>query len=171
MSNFASITCRSTFVFAVVILAWTNYISGVNSSSSCNSWDKAHEYNCPSGQSIYHVWGYHDNDKEDRIYCYSCRSNSRTASNCYHTGYVNAWDGAVATLCRPNYYIAGVKSYHDDGKEDRRFSYRCCRNTGQCIRNCYLDGPENSWDGHMNYNLGAGQVIVGAFSYHRDDKE
>ena len=126
---------------------------------------------CPPGHSIYHVWGYHDNGKEDRIYCYNCRNNSGSLSHCYQTGYVNSWNNAVATLCHPDYYIAGVRSYHDNKREDRRFDYTCCKNTNQCTRKCFLDGPVNNWDGDMDYRLQTGQVIVGAFSWHRNDKQ
>ena len=102
---------------------------------------------------------------------HGCRNNFRNAIDCYQTGYVNSFDNPVATLCRPNYYIAGVYSYHDNGREDRRFNYRCCINAKQCTRNCRLIGPVNNFDGRMNYNLGRGQVMVGAFSWHRNDKE
>jgi len=48
----------------------------------------------------------------------------RTA--CYWTGYVNGWDAAHTTVCGGQRVIAGVSSYHDNGKEDRRFNYYCC---------------------------------------------
>ena len=162
---------RFTFAATVIILAWTNHISGVNASNNCNEFDKYHSYTCPSGNSIDRVWGHHDNHHEDRIYCYRCRSNPGSLSNWYWTGYVNEWDNAVATQCRNDYYIAGVRSTHDNKKEDRRFNFKCCKNSGQCTRRCNLDGPMNNWDGKMNYELPAGQVIVGAFSWHRGDKE
>ena len=149
---------------------WIN-TSGVNS-AICNEYDQYHDFTCPLRYSISHIWGHHHNGHEDRIYCYGCQNtNGRGTPRCYQTGYVNNWDNTVATLCHPNYYIAGVRSYHNNDKEDRRFNFKCCRNNGQCIRNCYLDGPANDWDGGMNYNLHTRSVIVGAFSWHRNDKE
>jgi len=74
-------------------------------------------------------------------------------------------------LCLPNYYITGVQSTHDNGNEDRRFAFKCCRHTGQYIDNCYFDGPANSFDGAMNYFVPTGQVIVGAFSWHNNRHE
>ena len=159
---------RSTFVAAVVLVLAATLISEAN--SSCNHYDKYHNFVCPAGQSVYRVYGHHDNGREDRKYCYNCRYEGNQAE-CYQTGYVNDWDAPVATLCRPNYYIAGVRSYHDNVREDRRFDYKCCRNHNQCTRNCYLTKPVNSFDGHMDYNVGTGRVIVGAFSWHSNYRE
>lgn len=156
-------------VVTIVILAVTSF-SGVKS-SSCNSFDRSHNFVCSSGYSIYHVWGYHRDNNEDRIYCYNCRYNGRAAAHCYTTGYVNSFNHPVVTLCNPNYYIAGVRSYHDNFHEDRRFNFRCCRNTGQCTRNCAINGPVNNFDGHMNHHLRANQVFVGAFSWHSNTQE
>ena len=166
--SYTYIFYRSTFVAATILILAATLISVAN--SSCNAYDKYHNFVCPAGYSVSHVSGQHNNGKEDRIYCYSCRY-SGIQSHCYQTGYVNSWDAPVATLCRDNYFIAGVKSYHDNKKEDRRFDYRCCRNKNRCTRNCYLDGPVNSFDGRMNYNAGTGHVIVGAFSWHLNKKE
>ena len=102
---------------------------------------------------------------------YTVWTNARSISNWYDTGYVNEFDATLNTQCRPDYYISGVWSYHDNGKEDRRFSFRCCKVSGLCTRNCYLDGPVNNLDGDMNYNLKAGQVIVGAYSTHDNYKQ
>ena len=84
------------------------HISEAN--SSCNAYDAYHDFVCPTGQAIDRVHGHHDNGREDWIYCYSCRK-AGTQAQCYQTGYVNSWDAPVATLCRDNYFIAGVRSY------------------------------------------------------------
>jgi len=165
----------SIMVAVIAILAM--YISGVNSQSGdfgCSQFDQSYDFECSAGSSINSVTGYHSNDFEDRIFCYSCQSNSGcdiNDSQCYNTGYVNEFDAPVITLCKPNFFIAGVSSYHDNSKEDRRFDFKCCKNTGQYINNCTLDGPVNNFDGTMNYTLSPGQVIVGAYSWHVDYHE
>ena len=160
---------RSTFVIATVAIIAATMISEAMS-SHCNTYDGPHNFQCSSGQSISSISGHHDNGKEDRIYCYGCRY-SGTSAYCYQTGYVNDWDNPVSVRCGSNYFIAGVKSRHDNDKEDRRFDYRCCRNYNRCTRNCYWRGPVNNYDGHMSYYLQANHVINGAFSWHRNDKE
>lgn len=137
----------------------------------CNNFDAIQNFSCAPGYSIRSVSGSHDDRTKDRIYCYTCQYNFRSAAHCYQTGFVNNWDVPVVTLCESNYYIAGVYSYHDDRREDRRFNYKCCENTNQCTRNCSIDGPVNYFDRNMNYELLHGHVIVGAFSWHRDDTE
>ena len=160
---------RSTFVAATALILAATLISEANS-VSCNALDAYHKFACPAGQSVYRVYGYHSNGKEDRKYCYDCR-RAGTQDKCYSTGYVNDWDAPVATLCKPHYFVAGVRSTHDNGKEDRKFDYKCCRNLNQCTRNCYLTGPVNNFDGRMDYRVASGRVIVGAFSWHSNKKE
>ena len=160
--------CRSTVVAATVVILAATLISEANS-SSCNGYDSYHDFECSAGHSIYRISGRHDNGKEDRIYCYNCR-DSGTASHCYRTGYVNSWDKPVVKLCNPNYYIAGVRSYHSNSHEDRRFDYKCCKNSNKCTRNCYLKRV-NSFDGSMDYSLAANRVFVGAFSWHDNRRE
>ena len=161
---------RSTFAAATVVIL-AIMVTSQTTDVACNSFDLAHNFSCPFGQPIINVSGHHDNRFEDRMYCYSCRPDSKNATDCYQTGFVNELDNPVATLCRPNYYIAGVYSDHDNTREDRRFDYRCCENTYQCTRDCILTGPVNTFDGVMSYNSSHGNVIVGAFSWHDNVKE
>ena len=132
----------------MVILVWIN-ISRVNS-STCNEFDEYHNFAYPTGHSISHVYGQYSSRREDRMYCYGCQStNPISIPKCYQTNYINLWDSPVAILCHPNHYIAGVRSFHDNHREDRRFDFKCCTNSGQCTRNCYLEGPVNEWNGNM----------------------
>ena len=161
---------RSTFAAVTVIILAAKEISQT-AGQSCSTFDLIHNFSCPSGESISAISGEHNNRVEDRRYCYICQSNSRRAAHCYQTGLVNEYDYPVATLCRPNYYIAGIYSVHDSRTEDRRFDYKCCKNTNQCTRNCSLVGPENNFDGYLFYTLDPGEVMVGAFSWHNNDNE
>ncbi|XP_065888124.1 dermatopontin-like [Dysidea avara] len=158
--------CWCTFVVATIaVLVMTE----ITSSTPCSEFGQRHDFVCASGKPIIHVSGRHvrdNNGKEDRVYCYGCRATSRSTSDCYDTGYVNELDDTLSTQCHPDYYISGVWSERDNGK-DRRFAFRCCRVSGLCTRNCYLDGPVNNFDGDMNYNLKAGQVIAGAVQWAR----
>ena len=163
---------RSTFVTTTVAIIAATMISEARSSHGpCNAYDAFHNFRCSPGRSIYSISGHHDNDKEDRIYCYECRY-SGISDYCYQTGYVNSWDSLVDVECSSNYFIAGVRSYHDNDKEDRRFNYRCCKNNNRCTRNCYWSGRVNIYDGDMDYHVEAdNHVIVGAYSRHSNDKE
>ena len=152
------------------MLAAICYIAPVES-QFCNSLNKYHSFVCPSGYAISNVYGYHDNGKEDRVYCYSCENTNGNSSSCYRTGYVNHYDCPVAVLCKPNHFFAGVRSIHNNDKQDRRFDFQCCSSGGKCTtNNCKLVGPVNEFDRYMSY-VSNDKVIVGAFSWHRNSKE
>jgi len=158
--------CRCTFVAATIAVLAMAFVSEVTSSTGCSPLYHGHDFVCPSGKPIVRVFGRHYSGKKDREYCYGCQTASRSTTDCYDTGYVNEFDTTFNTQCQPNYYLSGVWSYYDNSKEDRRFAFRCCKVSGLCTRNCYFDGPVNEYDGPMDYNLKAGQVIVGAYSTH-----
>ena len=164
--------CRTTFLAAAVAILAVVKSEEVNSLRACNAFDQPLNFACPTGYAIDHISGYHDNGREDRIYCYSCQRISQNYSDCYNTGFINDWDQPVVTVCSSNqYYIAGVNSYHDNGPEDRRFEYTCCSSRQICTRNCYIVGPVNNYDGKMDYELKPGNVAVGAFSVHDNGPE
>ena len=140
------------------------------SAQYCNQYDKYHSFRCPSGQAVYRVRGYHNNGKEDRIYCWYCQSQNGSYSSCYNTGYINYFDQPVYFSCKVNYFLAGVRSYHDNKREDRRFDFTCCSINKRCITDCHDSNWVNSYDGYMNF-YAPGRVIVGAYSRHDNKKE
>ena len=164
--------CRSTFLAVAVAIFAVAKTAKVNPSDNCNEYDQAYNFDCPPGYALSQVSGRHDNDHEDRIYCYGCQKISDSYSDCYQTGYVNDWDEPVVTVCSSNkFYIAGVSSTHDNHHEDRRFNYKCCASDHVCTNNSIIVGPVNTWDGSMDYKVRAGSVIVGAFSVHDNSRE
>jgi len=52
---------------------------------------------------------------------------SRT--NCRWTGYVNSWDDRLKWYAPGKAVIVGAESYHDNGKEDRRWKFYYCELT------------------------------------------
>ena len=151
----------------IAILAIT-CVSEVTS-TECNQFYQRHDFVCPSGKPIVRVSGHHDNGKEDRVYCYGCRTErTQSTTDCYDTGYVNEFDAALLTQCRPHYYLSAVWSEFNHPTEDRRFGYRCCKVKYMCTKNCELVGPVNDYDGEIDYSVGARQVIVGAYSTHNN---
>lgn len=158
---------RCTFIAAIVAVVVTS-ISGNN----CNLFDKSHKFECPAGYSIHKITAWHSNKHEDRVYCYKCHSiNPRGTSQCYWTGYVNNFDKVVKARCKSDHYIAGVKSYHSNKKEDRRFDFKCCKTIGRCIGHCLITPLVNQFDKDMKYQVETNHVIVGAYSYHNNHKE
>lgn len=63
----------------------------------------------------------HDNRKEDRRWDFRCRDTFTVTPSCFDSGYVNDFDLTLNFQCPSNYVIAGMSSYHDNRKEDRRY--------------------------------------------------
>lgn len=74
--------------------------------------------------------------------------------------------------CPVNYVLAGVSSYHDNGREDRLWNFECCKAADHYTRKCEISTDYvNVWDGDMDYSATNGFVFVGAFSYHDNGAE
>ena len=61
---------------------------------------------------------YHSDPHEDRRFKFKCcRTSKNCARSCVWTGYVNNWDGYMNYNVPYGYYLTGVNSYHDNGRE------------------------------------------------------
>lgn len=138
-----------------------------------NCYDGSLYEQCNSRSAFYRVISYHKNCREDRIWDWRCKTvvKSGSFSQCSWTSYQNNWDQPLFFRCPSNQVIRGVSSYHDNGKEDRRWRFQCCKANKHYTRNCKISGYVNSWDGNMDFNAGGNYAIVGAFSYHDNGKE
>ena len=87
------------------------------------------------------------------------------------TDFVNKWDKPLYFMCGKDQYIAGVESYHDNGREDRVWKFVCCSLSGLKILSCQLTGYVNYFKLPMNYQVGNQQIITGVYSYHDNGQE
>merc|ERR1712046_74339 len=90
-----------------------------------NNWDAQWHYDCPNNMAVMGMISYHDNRKEDRRWRISCASFHGIAiSRDNWPGWQTNWDATWSIGCgsRP---AVGFSSYHDNGKEDRRWRVRC----------------------------------------------
>merc|ERR1712121_153850 len=93
-----------------------------------NNWDARHYMYCRNGQHIRRLRSYHDNHREDRRWQADCGdiANVKADQSCVWSGYVNGWDEMLTYACPSGRVLTGMDSYHDNGREDRRFRFRCC---------------------------------------------
>ncbi|CAB4032851.1 Hypothetical predicted protein, partial [Paramuricea clavata] len=92
-----------------------------------NSFDHEILYQCRNGV-IAGVHSYHSNPHEDRRFQFECcGTKNNCARDCVWTGYVNSWDGYMNYAVPYSHFLSGVKSYHDNGKEDRRWRFLICK--------------------------------------------
>jgi|SRR6056297_614920 len=55
----------------------------------------------------------------------SMDNNPLNNVTCVNSNWVNNFDYGVSVVCGEG-YLAGIRSYHDDDTEDRRFMFKCC---------------------------------------------
>ncbi|XP_028409558.1 hemagglutinin/amebocyte aggregation factor-like [Dendronephthya gigantea] len=133
------------------------------------NFDAAWSSDCPSGQSIRHISSVHSNWHEDRSWTWKCKHDSIITSSCRWSGYVNSFDKDLLYQCATG-VITGVKSYHSNWYEDRKFNFKCCK-TKSYTRACYWTGYVNSWDGYLSYTVPSYYYLVGVQSYHSNFRE
>ena len=84
--------------------------------------------------------------------------------------YVNNWDQPIRFQCNNGGHIARIDSIHDNGKEDRRWDYRCNYNL-DISNDCSWSGHVNSLDDPMLFECSGDGVISGFRSDHDNGKE
>lgn len=139
-----------------------------------NKFDEPLTFTAGSNRMITGFSSVHDNSKEDRRWkFFHGHSNSVQCIAQSDSGWVNDWDKVLSFTCPTNQALCGVSSYHNNGKEDRRWRFQCCR----VASNFYLKkeaftGYLNKWDEPIEFFCpSADEVIVGMYSYHDNGKE
>ncbi|KAM8974368.1 hemagglutinin/amebocyte aggregation factor-like isoform 1-T1 [Pelodytes ibericus] len=143
----------------------------LNAERWVNGYDQPLYFQCPNHQSISLILSQHDNNKEDRIWDFSCKNTFSRAGNCAWSGYVNNLDQELDYTCPFGSVLGGMESYHDNSKEDRRWKYLCCQGEVPVTRNCKWSGYVNEFDGYLRWDAPTNQYLVGARSYHDNGKE
>merc|ERR1711959_398856 len=90
-----------------------------------NNMDGTFAYTCPTNKAIVGFYSYHNNGNEDRrwrFYCAHFHGVGFRAGG--WPGWQTRMDAHFAIGCGTNPAI-GFSSYHDNGKEDRRWRIRC----------------------------------------------
>jgi len=134
-----------------------------------NHFDGRLNFECPPGEYVHRIESVHDNRREDRRWKFHCRAGFVTKT-CRWSGYVNNWDARMHYICPGNDVIVGAHSYHDNGREDRRWKYKCCEVVAK-TSNCRWSNWINGWDARMDKQLSHGEVIRGFYSVHDNGRE
>jgi len=143
-------------------------------SISCeeNDWDKPQYCRCPPGQRISTFKSKHDNGKEDRKWSLACSEveGLDEGTDVYESSESN-WDSFHSWYgMQSDSFLVGMKSYHSNKKEDRKYTYFYTSSKNLDIGHCEGDWV-NDWDGLMDVVLGSNQVIGGIASKHDNKKE
>jgi len=160
------LSIENTNYRAIVKTGWSSYV---------NNWDSSHYTDLVSSNRVFcGMSGYHDNGREDRRYrfkyCYPTPNSGLTSITGWsaYTG----WDASWTYSCSSsNSFIAGIRSYHNNGREDRVFSFRCAAFNGAITGDCTWTPYVNEWDSYYDFECGSGYAINGMASYHDNGRE
>ncbi|XP_074649189.1 uncharacterized protein LOC141904499 [Tubulanus polymorphus] len=97
--------------------SWTGYL---------NDWDKLVNFVCPHNGIVTGFHSYHDNHREDRRWKLRCCKVARPGQSCYWSGWLADWDQEIDYSFPNGMAMTGMKSIHDNGREDRLFEFRMC---------------------------------------------
>ena len=73
--------------------------------------------------------------------------------------------------CPAKQALYGVRSYHNNRKEDRHWRFYCRRALPIPFTYCYWTGHVNAWDWQLLFQCPANYIMTGVSSYHHSSKE
>jgi hypothetical protein len=115
-------------------IVWTDGTeASAPTANSYTSWDGLWERSCPANSYMMSLSSHHDNNREDRSFSFRCREITNvdlSRSQSGWTDWQNSWDSVLDYNSPDNTYITADRSYHDNGREDRKFSFKTSSFTG-----------------------------------------
>lgn len=150
--------------------SWSGYV---------NTWDALVDYTCPDNEVMAGVRSTHNNGTEDRRYSFNCcrataNGTDLVKSFSVFSGDVNSKDQLVNYTCPTPLVYTGVKSSHDNGSEDRAFSFQCSSmilNEFTKLKDCEISSYVNNMDANVDYTCPLDKILVGEMSYHNNGTE
>lgn len=137
---------------------WTGWVNG---------WDGVLNQGTDPQRAFCGFGGVHDNGREDRLFkirrCRPITSGSpQSVSNQQETklpktAYRSAW----TRQCPTNQYISSLYSVHNNGQEDREWTFGCKSFYQIKTKICAWTGWLNGFDGTFYYNCPSGRVLTG----------
>jgi lipoyltransferase 1 len=116
--------------------------------------------------AIYRAYSTHSNSREDRAWTFSCGTlaGEYQLANCGWTGWLNNWDGVIDLHCPDDGVIRGIKSKHDNSREDRLYRFDCCQvYTYTNYEFSRVDGFWSKWNWDDMVSSGSSPVIIFGF--------
>jgi prepilin-type N-terminal cleavage/methylation domain-containing protein len=143
-----------------------------------NWWDADVDYSCPGNKVMCGELNYNNDYHEDRRHAFRCCDMLKDGqplvrSTCSWSGQVNLYDGPLDYTCPGNSMMTGHISHHENGFEDRVYSFQCCEyksGTAKIVLEECQTLPEkeyhNNWGDKVDFTCPAGKVKVGENSFH-----
>lgn len=118
-----------------------------------------HKFDTTKIAALSGVESEHQNYEEDRFWKFSCSDVLDVESEwyeCFWSPYF-AYQSNFKYYCglgdkdSSEYVMTGAKSEHDDSKEDRQWSFRCCKMQGYRVKECGWSSSYTPYDGYFNF--------------------
>merc|ERR1712093_873445 len=85
-------------------------------------------------------------------------------------GWLNNMDRQIHWQANGHTFVSGLRSFHHNGYEDRRFS-PLLTNIGSTQAHKHWSGWVNNWDAYFHYDCPNNYVVTGFISYHHNHYE
>ena len=172
-SNGSKTTTKKTYD-----IPYNRYLSKAPDGYSCkkNSKDKKQYCLCNQGERIVKFSSKHYNKQEDRIWDLGCKAVhpeltikgdrwiSKTERN--KLDKPQLWNGVHS-----NSFLVGMESEHDNGAEDRAYSFFTARSDNFALHQCSGWKKLNDFDEKIDLKLGDEEVIAAIKSVHSNKDE
>ena len=159
-------------------IPYNRYLSKAPDGYSCkkNSKDKKQYCLCNPGERVVKFASKHYNKEEDRIWDLGCkvispemtirgdRWISKTERN--ELDEDQLWNGVHS-----NSFLVGMESEHDNGAEDRTYSFFTARSDNFALRQCSAWKKLNGFDDPIDLELADEEVIAAIKSVHKNKHE
>jgi len=86
-------------------------------------------------------------------------------------GWQNSWDQKLDYSCPSGQHVYRIKSYHDNGKEDRRWEIFCRKGYVKEDECSFTSDYVNGWDNKLDYTCPDNGIVTGLYSVHDNGKE
>ena len=117
---------------------------------------------------------YHSNSREDRRMKFRCGSLGAGITTGSETTLPQTnWDGRWTRECPSDSYMTGFSSHHNNGREDRLFTFKCVKFTNPGLHRTQggWSGWQNNWDDRLDYTSGTNKFITAIHSQHHNGVE
>lgn len=142
-------------------------------STDNNDWDEWLFFECAgSDQAINYIQSTHDDGKEDRLWQFGCGIYTEWQTSDSYWTRISDYDNEINKSCNDG-FICGFSSFHNNGKEDRRWRFKCCNQEEYGTTRADTSGTvgPNTWDDPVNVDLDYPKYISGVYSVHDNGKE
>ena len=134
-----------------------------------NAMNEPISWDAPDGYAVVGALSYHRNREEDRRWVFRyAKINGLFTFHGRQNLRLTDYDKPMIRQCWFGFILTSFTSWYDNGKEDRRWNFRCSSVRPKRAVSCKWTSYLNDWDDVLDYHAPADYVITGVRSYHHN---